>query len=165
WVQATYLFDSNTLNAVKGQTLYLLFGGLTNSFATTQFFVDDVSLQYETSVPGGKNPFRVTLAWTDYPATAYTGKALVNDLDLEVIAPDGARYYGNGGAGPDRTNNVETVWLEDALAGDWQVRVYAANVPHPQYPQPYALVASGPQLTQKPARQPGIRLPLIHRQS
>jgi len=165
WVQAIYLFDSNTINAVKGQTLHLLFGGLTDSFATTRFFVDDVSLQYETSVPGGKNPFRVTLVWTDYPAAAYAGKALVNDLDLEVIAPDGMHYYGNGGTGPDRINNVETVWLDDAPAGDWQVIVRSVNIPYPQFPQPYALVVSGPHLVQKPSRQSGVRMPLIHRQS
>ncbi len=165
WVQATYLFDSNTINAVKGQTLYLLFGGITDSFATTQFFVDDVSLQYEVSAPGRKYPFRVTLVWTDYPAAAYAGKALVNDLDLEVIAPDGTRYYGNGGTVPDRTNNVETVWLDDAAAGDWQVIVRAANIPYPQFPQPYALVVSGPHLVQKPSRQTGVHMPLIHRRS
>ena len=165
WVQAIYLFDNNTINMVKGQTLYLLFGGLTDSFAPTQFFVDDVSLQYETSAPGRKHPFRVTLVWTDYPAAAYAGKALVNDLDLEVIAPDGTRYYGNGGTAPDRTNNVETVWLDDAPTGDWQVIVRAANIPYPPYAQPYALVASGPHLMQKPSRQSGVRMPLVHRQS
>jgi hypothetical protein len=144
WVQVTYLFDANTVNAVKGQTLYLLFGGVTDDSLTTRFYLDDISLQYETTTPGGKHPFRVTLVWTDYPGTPGAAKALVNDLDLEVVAPDGTRYYGNNAtAGSrDRVNNAESVWLADAPAGVWQIIVKAHNVA--QSTQPYALVVSGP---------------------
>ncbi len=38
------------------------------------------------------SPLRVTLAWTDYPGTLAALKTLVNDLDLEVIAPGGTHY-------------------------------------------------------------------------
>ena len=151
WMRASLLFDSNIVNAIKGRTLYLLFAGRTDSYLITRFYVDDVSLRYETALPS-QRPFRATLAWTDYPGTLGAARALVNDLDLEVIAPDGTHYYGNNAtAGArDRTNNVETVWLNLAPAGTWQVIVRGHNVP--QASQPYALVVSGSDL--RVAQQP-----------
>lgn len=90
---------------------------------------------------GGAGPLRVALAWSDFPAASGSSKQLVNDLDLRVIAPNGLTFHPNGAAGPDRTNNVETIDL-DVSAGDWRVEVVGANVP--QGPQPYALVLRGP---------------------
>ncbi len=40
-------------------------------------------------------PFRTTLAWSDYPGTMAAGGGLVNDLDLDVTKPDGSVQYPN----------------------------------------------------------------------
>lgn len=100
--------------------------------------------KYRYQVAGGQ-PLRVTLVWTDYPASPSAAKTLVNDLDLEVITPDGQVLQGNrdllGLQGPDRTNNVENVRLAAPRAGSYTVRVKAHNVP--QGPQRYALVVTG----------------------
>jgi hypothetical protein len=101
--------------------------------------------------PSG-NPLRVTLAWTDYPGSLSAAKALVNDLDLEVIAPNGTHYYGNGGtytAGSsclrngvwDACNNLEGVIIPGAEYGVYTIVVHGANVP--SGPQPFALAAAG----------------------
>jgi hypothetical protein len=104
------------------------------------------SLQAEA---GG--PFHLTLVWTDYPGSPSAASALVNDLDLEVIAPDGTRYTGNAGVyttGPclrsgkwDACNNAESVLIPQALNGTYTVRVYGINVPYG--PQTFALVGYG----------------------
>jgi|GEM_PF-3410159 hypothetical protein len=86
-------------------------------------------------------PLRVTLAWTDYPASLAASRQLVNDLDLVVIGPDGAEHYGNGVATGDRLNNVESVVIEDPPLGEYRVQVRAVNVP--MQTQPYALAVSG----------------------
>jgi hypothetical protein len=94
-------------------------------------------------------PLRVTLAWTDYPATESAFRSLVNDLDLEVSGPGGVLYLGNVfGAGwssqyglPDRVNNVENVFVEAPAEGLWTVTVHGYNVP--QGPQPFTLVIGG----------------------
>ncbi|HYY48534.1 MAG TPA: fibronectin type III domain-containing protein, partial [Thermoplasmata archaeon] len=97
-------------------------------------------------------PVKFVLAWSDYPGTLGAAKALVNDLDLEVRAPDGTVYRGNhfgpfarGESLPDgafdTTNVEEAVLLRAAKAGDWTVRVIGSNVP--VGPQPFALVATG----------------------
>ena len=89
--------------------------------------------------------FVVTLAWTDYPGTVGAGKALVNDLDLEVTAPGGTQYKGNGGAAWDRLNNSERVVIQNPAAGTYQITVRGYNVPNG--PQPFALVVRSPYLT------------------
>jgi hypothetical protein len=91
----------------------------------------------------------VTLAWTDYRASVGANPCIVNDLDLEVQAPNGCIYKGNVyaagqsqvGGSYDRLNTVEGVHLYDAPAGTYTVRVTAYDVP--VGPQPYALVVTG----------------------
>ena len=103
-------------------------------------------------------PLKVTLAYTDVPGFPGALPAIVNDLDLEVVAPDGTLYRGNQfGAGesvpnapsPDKLNNVEGVLLTAPAAGDYQVRVRATKIVSDALTntavadQDFALVASG----------------------
>ena len=94
-------------------------------------------------------PLKVTLVWSDYPGSLPAG-GLVNNLNLEVIAPDGTTIYrGNNfssgwsfpGGSADNVNNVESVYIKNPAVGQWTIRVRGFNVP--QGPQPFALVASG----------------------
>ncbi len=81
---------------------------------------------YTYHVADATAPFKATLAWTDPPAEPGSGRALVNDLDLVVKTPDGKVYYGNHFLGkntPDRTNNVEQVYLPSSVPGDYTVLV------------------------------------------
>ncbi len=105
-----------------------------------------------------EEPLRITLVYTDPPALPSAIPALVNDLDLEVIAPDGTLYRGNqfdggesvpGAPSADRLNNVEGVRLAVPAPGEYLVRVVARNVPvdaridTPAADQDFALVVSG----------------------
>lgn len=98
------------------------------------------SVEYPYHVNAGSDPLRITLVWTDYPASTSASKALVNDLDLVVVLPDATILRGNGAT--DRLNNVEGVDISSPVQGDYTVRVEGYNVP--QGPQPFALVVSGP---------------------
>lgn len=99
--------------------------------------------EYSVRVQAGR-PFKVTLVWTDYPASPSASKALVNDLDLSVVTPSGAELkgndFGNSGAA-DRVNNVENVFIAQPQAGDYTIRVKGYNVP--QGPQRFSIVYSG----------------------
>src|SRR3989442_12835359 len=77
---------------------------------------------------GSSGPAKFVLTWSDYPGTIGATKALVNDLDLEVTAPDGTVYRGNHfapfaqgqslpGGTFDTTNVEEAVILKNAMAG------------------------------------------------
>jgi serine protease AprX len=104
---------------------------------------------YTITVESGQFALRITLAWTDYPGTPMSGKALVNDLDLELVAPNGTVLHGNAGAqlsasgcranGADRCNNVESVMLASPQAGSYRVRVRGHSVAYG--PQSFAVVA------------------------
>ena len=129
----------NLANATDGSHQFVEGAGLaTNGTAT-----------YQYSVASAGSPFKVTLVWTDYPGSTTAAKALVNDLDLVVTAPNGATYRGNvfsggwstTGGSADRTNNVENVYVQSAAAGTWTVQVSGFNAPNG--PQPFALVVDG----------------------
>jgi Raf kinase inhibitor-like YbhB/YbcL family protein len=106
---------------------------------------------FTTTVTAGATSLKVTLVWDDPAAEPNdTGqKRLINDLDLELVAPDGATLHrpwllnpANPGAnatrGVDSTNNVEQVLVANPAAGVWTVRVKGTSVP--QGPQKYSLI-------------------------
>jgi len=89
---------------------------------------------YEWIVKDARFPLKVTLAWTDPPAPAGASPALVNDLDLIVVGPDGKEYRGNDFAGrgvKDSLNNVEQVYIKDPLPGRYLIQVKASRVKEP----------------------------------
>jgi hypothetical protein len=107
------------------------------------------SANYQYTVESDGSPIRISLVWSDYPSSEAALSNLVNDLDLDVVAPGGAIYRGNVFAGgwsqtggsADRVNNVENVYVQAAAAGSWSVTVSGYNVPNG--PQPFALVVDG----------------------
>ena len=122
---------------------------LTNS----QVYVQHVLVQ------NSDQPLKITLAYTDVPGFPGAIPALVNDLDLEVVAPDGTLYRGNQfGAGesvpnaptPDKLNNVEGIYLSQPAPGDYLVRVRGSKIVQDAITntpsvidQDFALVSSG----------------------
>ena len=97
----------------------------------------------------GDQFLKVTLVWTDYPGIEGAARDLVNDLDLQVITPDGKIYRGNvfssgisiTGGTADRLNVEEQVYLPTFQSGDYTVRVSGYNIPFG--PQPFAVVVTG----------------------
>ncbi|HEU4408875.1 MAG TPA: S8 family serine peptidase [Polyangiaceae bacterium] len=102
---------------------------------------------YTYTVEAGQ-PFKATLAWTDFPSTPAASPHLVNDLDLLVTGPDGTRL-GNGLAPreqptskqADRRSTLEQVTIPNPAPGQYTVTVRSFNVPFG--PQPFAVVVSG----------------------
>jgi len=81
---------------------------------------------------------KLTMTYTDFPATAGSGVKLVNDLDLSLSGPGGVAVS----AGQDRINPSERLLFTIPSAGIYTARVEVFNAP--SGPQPYALVISGP---------------------
>jgi hypothetical protein len=180
WIQLTRALTPGELASVAGQPVVFVFYVVTDFGLPSEAWVDDATLNVTT--PGGTtpsptattppspsgDPLRITLAWTDYPGEPSAAKALVNDLDLEVIGPNGAHYSGNQGlytSGQclrggtwDACNNVEGIILPQAGAGMYTVIVHGAQVAQGGA-QPFALVASGNGV-QQPLQHP-VFVPLI----
>ncbi len=134
---------------------------LQNSIAPTGgkgIWVDDrsslsnsgTSVEYNINVTSPNSPFKVVLVWSDHMGSRFSTKQLVNDLNLEVEAPDGTIYLGNvfqsghsitGGVADD-TNNVEVVLVDSAQTGLWKVTVSDVQHGGPRS-QMFAIAASG----------------------
>lgn len=109
----------------------------------TQIIDDNegVGLSEEKStvvVVSGNGALRATLNYTDAPGTSSAAKALVNDIDLQVISPSGQVFEL-----ADRTNNSEMLDLQGLAPGNYKVVIKGINVPQGKNgKQPYALLIS-----------------------
>ena len=50
---------------------------------------------YHYTITASGEPFKATLAWSDYPGSPVAAGGLVNDLDLTITGPGGMTYYPN----------------------------------------------------------------------
>ncbi len=188
WTEEVYSLSPSELLLVAGETVLVAFYVQTDSLFPSGAWVDDIALYVTTpdatptptptlptatptpggptvtpspTPPPGAAPLRIALVWTDYPGQPSSGRALVNDLDLEVIDPNGVHHYGNEGvyaAGHpclrsnqwDQCNNAEEVYLAQAAPGEYTVIVHGYNIP--QGPQPFAITVWGDYV--RPAQEP-----------
>jgi len=89
-----------------------------------------------------------TLAWDDYPGTPNTVPNLVNDLDLQIVGPDGATSLpwllnpsqpdAQVTFGVNSRDNLEQVPINNTPAGIYVIKVIGTAVPHG--PQKFSLV-------------------------
>lgn len=170
WTRKTWTLPAADLAKVKGRAIRVAFYATnSNRQAPSRLWVDDTSFTITTAdappapvppappAPGAGSPLRVTLNWTDFPGQPGAARALVNDLDLEVVAPDGTRYLGNQNVYPaghpciqngvDVCNPVEGVTVPQATPGAYTVIVRAREVPQGGG-QPFALAGVGDGLRQ-----------------
>lgn len=109
------------------------------------------SATFQVTVNAGSD-FKATLAWDDAPAIPNIDTALVNNLDLVVTDPNGVRHFPwtLNPASPDSpavqnqeddVNNIEQVFVANAVPGVWTVEIRGTNVPEGS--QPASLATSG----------------------
>jgi hypothetical protein len=102
-------------------------------------------------VPAGSGPLKVTIAWDDVPGTPNVNPALVNDIDVRLIAPndqvflpwtlDPANPSANAvRTGANRRDNLEQVLVDAPMPGTWRVEIIGFNVP--EGPQPVSIGAT-----------------------
>jgi len=98
---------------------------------------------FNISIPAGIKKLKVTLSWNDPPAAANASKALINDLDLEVLSPAAINYkpwvlssFPNRDSlllpatrKRDSLNNNEQVTIDLPLAGSYQISVKGFAIP------------------------------------
>lgn len=81
--------------------------------------------------------FRATLTWFDPAAAAGAASTLVNNLDLEVMDPNGQTYLGNvisgnvsvTGGTADNKDTVEQIRFTAPIAGSYTIRVKGTSIP------------------------------------
>ena len=108
------------------------------------------SKSYSFNVSQSSGMFKAVLTWSDERGSRFSSAQLVNDLDLEVTAPDGTVYLGNDfangrsatGGARDSVNNLEVVLIDNAAQGTWTVKVKDAQHSGGKT-QPYAVAVLG----------------------
>jgi hypothetical protein len=97
---------------------------------------------FPIAISSNIHDLRVTLAWDDPPGSPGTDTALVNDLDLIVVAPDGSfrrpwvlntapsadALLSPAGRGRDSLNNVEQVTVDFPVPGVYQIQVQGHRI-------------------------------------
>ena len=106
------------------------------------FFEDKVlghlSRSNVITVPAGTKTLRVTLAYNDIASSSATTIALVNDLDLQVIDPNGKTVLPlildptqpskTAIQGVDKINNTEQIVIDNPSSGAYTIKVVARGV-------------------------------------
>ncbi len=99
------------------------------------------------NVPSGTKQLKVMLYWPDKEAAVYPDKALVNDLNISIITPQGETILpwvldpsaegvaNNAERGIDDLNNIEQITIDVPASGLYTVVVSGTSVPFG--PQPF----------------------------
>lgn len=104
------------------------------------------------TIPVGAVEVRVMIYWNEQSAMLGTGRALINDLDMIVTAPDGSTKLPwvldhtadpslldlPATNGEDHLNNVEQVVFDNPIAGEYTIDINGFEVPFG--PQEYYMV-------------------------
>jgi Subtilase family/Secretion system C-terminal sorting domain len=100
-------------------------------------------LTFNIIVPANTKELKITLAWTDPPATVNAPKALVNDIDLELIYPLTSQTWQPWALSSfphrdslllpatrkrDGLNTVEQITIDNPSAGTYVIRVKGFSV-------------------------------------
>ncbi len=126
---------------------HVLHNGWLMQDSVSQLQIDSFAIAVSSSLA----QLRVLLMWPDPAAPINAPKGLVNDLDVELVAPNGTVYgpwvlnhfphpdslNQPARRGVDTLNNVELVSVDLPDSGTWIVRIRGAHVP--MGPQPYVL--------------------------
>eukprot|EP01041_Mallomonas_annulata_P002916 gene2916-5728_t len=135
-------------------------------------FVDEIVFQsgmtmvWKVVIPSSSAiPLKATISWTDLPSIVGTGKQLINDIDITIVASDGKIFYGNNGINKDSLNPVERIFIANPSVGTtYTVTVSAAVGAIPSVPgQTVSLVVTSngnvtpvPQ-TSSPSKKPSLK--------
>lgn len=106
-------------------------------------------------VEAGAQSLKVTLSWLDAFLQAPATRRLLNDIDLILVAPDGAihrpwvldpaRPTGPATRAVNAVDNIEQVVVHNPLAGRWIARVEGTSIRDPDlFVQGFVLVSDRP---------------------
>ncbi len=108
--------------------------GQTKMIDNTVGVAQGAEVVYEFDIAAGS--LYANLVWTDAPGSPNAALALVNDLDLVLVQPDGSTLSMN-----DHLNNLEVIEKINLPAGKYKLVVKGFKVPQGRNgAQPYALI-------------------------
>jgi hypothetical protein len=130
----------NTYNALQALVNDRHFTGAVSQGGTQTFTL---------TVPANTRQLKLTICWTDPAASANASKALINDLDLELVNNGNGQMWQpwvlNHAADlnslllpaarkRDSLNNIEQITLDNPTAGTYTIRVKGHSIPSASQP-------------------------------
>ena len=120
-------------------------------FVNGKALAGDRTIRFPIEITKGISAFKATLVWTDPPAAPESKIALVNDLDLVLVAPDGTtKHYpwnlnpwdpqAAATKGPNHVDNVEQVYVTNPAKGIWEAQFKSYNIASREREQHFTLV-------------------------
>lgn len=114
--------------------------------------------EWPVDVTSSATPLKVTLSWLDTQPSGSATVKLVNDLDLELVEPNGTTirfpYSGltTGGSQTtvftqttaNRRDNIEQAVVTSPATGQWKIRVRGFSLPDPNTPIGFVVVSNRP---------------------
>jgi hypothetical protein len=88
---------------------------------------DGAARLYEIDVTSSSRPLVFTVSWYDPPNVLWSGRAVLNDIDVSLVSPSGQVYYGNNIKG-DELNNNERIYIIEPELGRYTVNVTARAI-------------------------------------
>ena len=102
-------------------------------------------VEYNLSVTSSATPLKVVCSWLDIYASTGSGNKLINNIDLELVEPNGTTIHypwsglSSGGAGSqtyqwtrtgsNQRDNIELAEVDNPTTGTWKVRVKGTSIP------------------------------------
>jgi PKD repeat protein len=140
-----YIFGWGHINNFRALNL------LESNRYTSGFVENGATSTHTVAIPPQTRQAKLMVYWVERPSDENTARALINDLDITVTAPNGSIYRPwlldptpnptnlntPATTGRDSLNNVEQVAIENPVAGNYTVNIKGFEVPFG--PQPYYL--------------------------
>lgn len=90
------------------------------------------------TIPVNSKNLKITIVWNDLPAAINSNISLVNDLDVELIAPNNITYFPwvlnadtpqqPATRGRDKINNIEQIVVENPTTGTYSIQVSSKSL-------------------------------------
>lgn len=104
----------------------------------TQVITQGETQVFMVDVDPGEAALKVCLNWNEPAGNPSASSHLVNNLSLRLTSPSGTQYWGNNGlqsglwsnagGSEDNTNSIENVFVQNPVAGEWQVEIIASAI-------------------------------------
>lgn len=141
-----YSYGWGVLNALRAGEI------IENNAFESGMITQGQSISHNINVATGVEQIKIMVYWTDQPAAAGATTALVNDIDLNITAPDSSNHLpwvldptptlnlldAPAVTGVDHLNNMEQIVINNPMPGNYNINLTGFNIP--VGPQGYFLV-------------------------
>lgn len=150
-----YAFGWGLAKAQAAADVIRNYDSITNRLYIMDTATENITNSYQLYIPSSMDTVTVTIVWMDEPGNPSVVDALVNDINISLVEPNGSTTHdpfvmpfasGTGNftneavTGVNEWDNIEQIKVANPTAGFWTLNVEGYNMPG--YTQDFAVVTS-----------------------